>query len=121
MDSADLLGAGKIRDRARHSNYAVKAAGREPHRRRCVREQLASRLVGRRHALEQLAVGLCVRADSRSIVAIRLSLARDRDTAGDVHAAFRRRRKGEIGGGNPLNVHVKVDAIEKPVRKPAPE
>ena len=58
MDPADLLGTGKVGDRARDTKHAVKAARREPHRRGSVVEKLAAGFIGRRDPVEQLAVRL---------------------------------------------------------------
>ena len=60
MDSGNLLGAGQIRNGAGDPDHAMETARRQPHRRRCVGEQLATGLVRRRYLVEELAVRLGV-------------------------------------------------------------
>jgi hypothetical protein len=91
MDSANLLGSRKISDGAGDAQDTVEAAGREPHRRGCICEELAAGLVGRCDLVEKLAVGLGVRARSMTVVAICLDLPSGCDAAGDLGAAFGRR------------------------------
>ena len=73
MDSADLLGVGKVRDGSRDAQHPVEAARREPHRGGCIRQQLAPRLVGCRDLVEEFAVCLCVGSRAMAVVTVRTS------------------------------------------------
>ena len=112
MDSADLLGAREIGDGTRDPKHTMKAAGRQPHRRGCVRQQPASQFVGRCHLTEQFAVGLCVGARAMAVVAVRLDLARRSDTTRDLGATLGGWRQGEVGSGDARDFNMEVDAVE---------
>ena len=62
VDSADLLSAGEVGDGAGDAEHAVEAACRKPHRRGSVGEQLAPRIIRRRHLVEQFAIGFGIRS-----------------------------------------------------------
>ena len=62
---AHRLASVKIGDRPRHPHHPVVAARREPHRLGRLGEQPAARLVGRRHLVEQVAVGLGIGPNRR--------------------------------------------------------
>ena len=95
-----------------------KPARRQAHRRRCVGEQLAARLVGRGDLVEKLAVGFGVGPHARAVVAVRLDLPSRGDSARDLGASLRRRRKGEVRGGDSGNLDMKIDAVEQRARDP---
>ena len=102
MDPADRFGAGEVGDGPRDAQHPVKAARRQAHRRRRVGEQLAARLVGRRDAVEQFAVGLGIGAHARAIVALATGArARAATRARDLGAAFGRRRQGQSAALTP--------------------
>jgi hypothetical protein len=113
MDSAHLVGTGKVGNRPRHTQDAVEATRRKPHRGSGVGEQLAAWIVRRRHTVQRLAVGFGVRAGSVAVVAIGLNLPSRCDTCGDIGASFRRWRQRQVGGCDGRYFDVQVYTIEQ--------
>jgi len=99
MDAPDLLGASEIGDGPcnRSTRWKPRAD-----RRMAAAASASSlrRLVRSRDTVEQFSVGFGIGAHARANVAVGLHLTRGGDTLRDVGAAFRRRRQGEVGGGN---------------------
>ena len=118
MDSSDLLGPGQVGNGACDAKHPMKAASGQPHCRRRIGEQLASRIVGGCNFLQNLAIRLRIRSNARAVVAIGLQLTGGRNPASNLGAALGRWRKREIGGRNALHFDVKVDAVEQRTRNP---
>ena len=113
VDAADLFGAREVGDSSGNAEDAVEASRREAHRRGSVCQKLAPGLIGRCHAIEQLAVGFCVGSRPVPIVALRLHLASRSDPFSNFRAAFGWRREREIGCRYPRYFDMEIDAIEQ--------
>ena len=113
VDAPDLLGACEVGDRPGYAKHPMESSGGEAHCGGGVGEELAAGLVGRRDPVQQLAVGLCVRARAVAVIALRLDFARSGDPARDFRAALGGRRQSEVGGGNAGHFDVEVDPIEQ--------
>jgi len=79
-------------------------------------EQLAPFHVGRRHLVEQLAVGLGTAGNPAAVVALALDLAGKGHARGHLPAALARRRQRQIGGRDRRHFDMLVDAIEERAR-----
>jgi hypothetical protein len=113
MHPPDAVAPGEVGDGAGDAEDAVEAASREAHRFGGLREEAAAGLVGRRHGVEQFAVGLGVGADPMRGVAIGLNLARHPHPPAHFGRAFGRRRQDEVGGGDAGHLDMEVDAVEQ--------
>ena len=116
MNPSDLIRSRKVRHGPRDPNHPMEPARRQSHRRCCISEKLASRIIRRRDAIQQVAVGLGIRTHTRTIVPVCLQLARGGHPARDCGAAFGWWRKREIGRGHALHINMQIDAVEQRAR-----
>ena len=94
----------------------METARGKPHSRSSIGKELTAGFVRRGRSLEHLAIRLGVRPDPRPVIAVRLDAPGASDPLGHFAAALRRRRKGQVGRGDGLDVDVQVDAIEERTR-----
>ena len=110
MHPAHRFRAAKVRDRAGDPQHPRIPARRQAHRFGGAGEELARGFVRRREAFEGFSVDLGIGAGLYVLVARGLEGAGGGDSGRDVFRAFGGRGKGEVGGGDGLDLDMQVDA-----------
>ena len=113
MDPCHLRRAGEIGDRPTDTENPRIAARGQPHRLRRLREQLATRSIGRRDGIEYGAIRLGIGPHGMIPIALDLNRARRGDTRSDRRRPFACGRHHQIGRRHRPDLDVQVDPVEQ--------